>query len=251
MAWVAVAVAGSSLIGGFMSSSASEAASDAQSDAAAAQIAESRRQYNDIKELLKPYTQAGPGALQGQQNILGLGGYDAQRQAIRGIEESPQMAAMVKSGENAILQNASATGGLRGGNTQAALAQFRPSLLNQLIDQQYQRLGGLTTIGQNSAAGVGSAGQNASSSINSAYQQQGAAQAGNALAQGQAGSNVMSGLSQAAGLAFGSRPPTTGNQSYGYGVQGVSDIGGFAATPMFGDTSGFGSLGSGFYPTGY
>ena len=56
---------------------------------------------------------------------------------------------MVQQGQDAILQNASAIGGLRGGNTQAALAQFRPALLSQLIAEQYNRLGGLSSLGQN------------------------------------------------------------------------------------------------------
>ena len=51
---------------------------------------------------------------------------------------------MVRQGEEAILQGASATGGLRGGNVQAALAQFRPAMLNRFVQQQYERLGGLT-----------------------------------------------------------------------------------------------------------
>jgi hypothetical protein len=62
-------------------------------------------------------------------------------------------------------QTPRATGGLRGGNVQAALGQFQPQLLAQLIDQQYSRLGGLTSIGQNAAAGVGNAGMSTGNSI--------------------------------------------------------------------------------------
>ena len=97
------------------------------------------------------------GSLGAQEDLLGLNGADAQGRAISQIENSPYFSGLVKQGENAILQNASATGGLRGGNTQAALAQFRPNMLAAAIDQQYQRLGGLTSLGQNAAAGVGNA----------------------------------------------------------------------------------------------
>lgn len=204
MTWGLVAVAGATVVGGYMASSS---ASDAASSAAQAQgaasdksIEESQRQFNAIQELLKPYTSAGTGALAGQQALLGLSGADAQRQAIADIASGPQMQAMTKQGENAILQNASATGGLRGGNTQGALAQFRPQLLNQLIQQQYSNLGGLTSIGQNAAAGVGNAGQNSSNQIINALQQQGAAQAGSALAQGQAQSNMWSGIGNTASM---------------------------------------------------
>lgn len=204
MTWGLVAVAGATVVGGYMaSSSASDAASEAagaQSAASDKSIAESQRQFNAIQELLKPYTSAGTGALAGQQALLGLSGADAQQQAIAGISGGPQMAALTQQGENAILQNASATGGLRGGNVQGALAQFRPQLLNQLIQQQYGNLGGLTSIGQNAAAGVGNAGMQSSAQIQNALQQQGAAQAGSALAQGQAQSNMWGGISNTASM---------------------------------------------------
>jgi len=204
MTWGLVAVAGATVVAGYMTSkSASKAAgkaADAQSRSADAQIAESQRQFDSIQELLKPYTSAGTGALTGQQALLGLSGAKAQEQAISGIAGGPQMQAMTQQGENAILQNASATGGLRGGNTQGALAQFRPQLLNQLIQQQYGNLGGLTSIGQNAAAGVGNAGMQSSAQIQNALQQQGAAQAGSALAQGQAQSNMWGGISNTASM---------------------------------------------------
>lgn len=105
--------------------------------------------------------------------------------------------------KNAILQNASATGGLRGGNTQAALAQFRPQLLNQLINQRYQNLAGMTSLGQNAAAGTGNAGMQSASNISNLYQQSGAAQAGAALASGQASANMWNSVGSAIGTIGG------------------------------------------------
>ena len=204
MAWGLTAVAGATLVGGYMASqSASDAASTAagaQQASSAASIEESRRQFDKIQELLKPYADVGPLAVTQQKNLLGLGGADEQRAAIAGIESSPQMQAMLKQGENAILQNASATGGLRGGNVQGALAQFRPNLLSQLIQQRFANLGDLTSIGQNAAAGVGNAGQNSTNSIINSLQQSGAAQAGAALAQGQAQAGMWNNLSGTASM---------------------------------------------------
>lgn len=204
MTWGMVAVAGASVVAGYMASQsasdAADSAAQAQGDASAAQIRESRRQFNAIQDLLKPYTQAGTGALTAQQNLLGLNGGDEQQRAIDALGASPQMGALVKQGENAILQNASATGGLRGGNVQAALAQFRPQLLSQLIQQQYQNLGGITSIGQNAAAGVGNAGMQSSAQIQNALGQQGAAQAGAALASGQANAQMWSGMGNTASM---------------------------------------------------
>jgi hypothetical protein len=204
MTWGLVAVAGATVVGGYMASkSASKAASSAsaaQSRAADAQIAESQRQFDAIQELLKPYSEAGTGALAQQKALIGLGGAEAQQQAISALENSPTMQALTQQGETGILQNASATGGLRGGNVQAALAQFRPQLLSQLIQQQYSNLGGLVSVGQNAAAGVGNAGQNSSNQIIAALGQQGAAQAGNALAQGQAQAGMWNNIAGTASM---------------------------------------------------
>lgn len=166
-------------------------AADAASEAAALQaglsregIAEQRRQFDALKALLAPFVKTGTSALGGQADILGLNGDAAQNSAIASIQSSPQFSTLLKSGENAILQNASATGGLRGGNTQRALMEYSPSLLSKLIEQQYSRLGGLTSIGQNSAAQTGNAGMQTGVNIANLLGQQGAAQAGGILAQG-------------------------------------------------------------------
>ncbi len=165
---------------------ASKQAGDTQLIATEKGIAEQRRQFNKMVQLLSPYAQAGTGALKAQQNILGLGGAAAQRKAISGIEQSPYFQATAQQGESAILQNASATGGLRGGNTQGALAQFRPQLLNQLVQQQYANLGGITNMGQSAAAGQAAGGMQSAGAIGNLLSQGGAAQAQGYLGAGQA-----------------------------------------------------------------
>ena len=207
---VAAAVIGSAVVGGIGASqaakgqkSAANAAAAAQTAASDASIEEQRRQFDAIQELMKPYVNAGTQGLSGQQDLLGLNGAAKQQAAIDAINNSAAMNTYVQQGENALLQNASATGGLRGGNTQSALAQFRPQLLNQLVNQQYQNLAGLTSLGQNAAAGVGNAGMQSANNITNLLQQSGAAQAGNALALGQANANMWSGIGNAAGNATG------------------------------------------------
>lgn len=213
----------------YSATKSSGAAKDAAATGAAAQtqsaqlgIDEQRRQFDAIQKLLNPFVNAGTGALTGQQNLLGLNGAPAQQSAISGIQSSPQFSALAQQGEDAILANASATGGLRGGNVQGALAQFRPQLLSSLIDQQYQRLGGLTQVGQASAAGVGSAGLQTGSNVAQLLQQQGAATAGGALAAGRAdaigNAGIVNGLAgglgafQGLGGTFGA-PPRSGATS--------------------------------------
>lgn len=127
-------------------------------------------QQDYVKSLFNPYSQGGSNALQAQQNLLGLGGDGAQSAAISQINSSPYMQELMKQGESALLQNASATGGVRGGNTQGALAQFRPGMLNQLIQQQYANLGGLSSMGFNANSQLGQFGQNSTAMLGEAQQ---------------------------------------------------------------------------------
>jgi hypothetical protein len=248
-----IAVGGATLVSGLAQADAASSAAAAQSAASQAGIEEQRRQFDKVQELLKPYVEAGTSALGGfgpyqqagagaipilqqyaaagapalqqQQAIAGLLGPEAQRQAIASIEQGAGFQAQVRQGEEALLQRASATGGLRGGNIQAALAQFRPQMLQQAIEQQYGRLGGLagvggtiaqqlanagmgatetlSRLGQASAAGTGAAAQTSGSNIANLLQQQGAAQAGADIAQGRAFGAIPSAIAGGLGIFSG------------------------------------------------
>ncbi|CAB4160732.1 hypothetical protein UFOVP774_14 [uncultured Caudovirales phage] len=163
---------------------AAEAAAATQAAAAQAGIDEQKRQFDKLVELMSPYVTAGTGAMAEQQALIGLKGQEAQAAAVAQQEQSPIFQALTQQGENAILQNASATGGLRGGNVQAALSQFRPQVLNSLIEQQYNRLGGFTKLGQASAAGQAESGMASADSIANLLANQGAATAGGQIAKG-------------------------------------------------------------------
>lgn len=182
---------------------AAEAASRTQAAAAQAGIEEQRRQFDKFVELMAPYVTAGTGALGAQQALIGLGGQEAQRAAIAGIEQSPILQELTRQGEEALLQRASATGGLRGGNIQAALAQFRPQMLQQAIEQQYGRLGGLTALGQASAAGQGAQATSLGQNVASLLGQQGAAQAGGQIAAGSIPGQTFGNLLQIGGTVLG------------------------------------------------
>ena len=194
MPWgVAAAVVGSAVTGMVASSAQEDAAAtaaSAQTASSEASIAEQKRQFNEIQALLKPYVDSGASALGLQQNLIGIGGAQKQQELIDALQVSPQFQALQQQGENAILQNASATGGLRGGNVEAALAQFRPQVLSQLIDSQFNKLGSITNLGQASAAGQAAMGQASSNNISNLLGQQGQALAGQALASGQAQANL-------------------------------------------------------------
>jgi len=172
------AVVGSAVIGGVTQSRSAKSAAGAQERSAQAGIDEQGRQFDEMRRLLQPYVDVGQPALTAQQAQLGLLGPEQQQAAINQIAGSPLLQALTQQGEQALLQRASATGGLRGGNLQGALAQFRPAMLQAALDQQYARLGGLTALGQQSAAGVGTAGMQTGANTAALLGQAGAAQAG-------------------------------------------------------------------------
>jgi len=200
---------GSSLLSSGSQNRAIDRASAAQTAGSDAAIAEIRDARLAQEEILAPYVSAGTGdegvtgSLQATQALLGLLGEEGQANAISAIESGAEFQALSRQGEDAILQNASATGGLRGGNVQGALAQFRPALLSHTIDQRFRRLGGLNKISQASAAGVGAAGINASGGMAELLRQQGEAIGSGAIARGQSQSDLFSGIGKGIGLIAG------------------------------------------------
>ena len=244
---------GATLLSSSMQADAATEAAGIQAGASQAGIEEQRRQFDVIQKLLQPYVQAGTGAIgqfqpfqqagaqafEQQQALAGLRGPEAQRQAIAGIESGAGFQAQVQAGEEALLQRASATGGLRGGNIQAALAQFRPQMLQEEIDKQYSRLGGFAGTGlgvsealyrggQASAANQASQAGTLGSNVANLLGQQGAALAGGELGQAKAYGQLLNIPAQMAGMRAGG-----GGGGFG-GLQAA-----FSQTPVGG--SGFGT----------
>ena len=198
-----VAVGGATLVSGYMQGEAAKDAASTQAGASQAGIEEQRRQFDVVQKLLEPYVTGGTEAFKLQQALVGVQGPEAQRAAISAIEQGPAFQALTEQGENALLQRASATGGLRGGNVQAALAQFRPQILSQLIEQQYGQLGGLAKFGQASAAGTGAAAQETGANVAQLLAAQGAATAGGQMAAGKAFASIPSAISGGLGIFSG------------------------------------------------
>ena len=191
---------------------------------------------------LNNFAQAGQEGLSMQRALSGGMGPDAQKAAIAQIEQGPQMQAMIQQGENAMLQNASATGGLRGGNTQAALAQFRPQMLNQLVNQQYGRAGDMAQMGGNYSSQMSGQGANLAQYL--------AGAGGNVASQfAQGGQNaymdmMRMGQASAAGQAAGAQS-LGGNVADLMGQQGAAVAGaniarGQAQSNMFGQLGNLG-----------
>jgi len=266
MAVASALIGAAATIGGsLLKGSGANAAAELQAEGNAQAIAEQRRQFDRVQQLLAPYAQGGTGAFSqllalagaapqqtnwqayaqsnpalmqafnaqrinpyggGMQDLATFaqqwqqrndpradlsqfqtGGMDAQQQAISQFERSPMFQALARQGEEGILQNASATGGLRGGNVQGALGQFRPALLNQQIQQQLSTLSGIAGLGQNAAAGVGNAGMQSGNNISALLQDTGQARGYGALGSSAALGGGLSSLGDILGGALGGSGP--------------------------------------------
>lgn len=183
--------------------SAARDASRAQQQGTERGMAEQRRQFDMMQQLMKPYVEQGAGALQGQNDLLGLSGFDKQQGAIGNIENSPFFKSQYQQAENAMMQNAAATGGLRGGNFQEALADNRSNMLFGNVQQQLQNLSGVASNGQNAAAGLGGQGLQFGQNIAQGYNDIGQAKAGYQLAKGQINSGLLNTALKGGMMAFG------------------------------------------------
>jgi hypothetical protein len=152
-----------------MSASAAGDAADAQSQSAANNLQLAQQQYNTLQGQISPYLSAGQTGLTGYQDLLGANGNDAQGAAIGDIKNGAQYQGLMQTGNENILANASATGGLRGSNTSNTLANTGISTLNNLITQKLANYGTLMSAGQNALAtsnGVSSNFTNAATNAN-------------------------------------------------------------------------------------
>jgi len=225
-------IGGASILGGAVQSRAAQKAGKAQAQASEAGIEEQRRQFDIAQEMLRPYREAGLSAIGGMQPfqtggaqayqqqlaLAGLLGPEAEAAAIERVQMRPGFQAEIDAAEEALLQRASATGGLRGGNIQAALAEFRPQMLREAIEQEYGRFGGLAGAGletlgqlysggQASAANTASQAQRTGESIAGLMGEAGAARAGARLGKGAAVQGVLNLPMQVLGMQYGSGGP--------------------------------------------
>lgn len=189
--------AGVSLLGGILGGKSAKAAAKKQAEAYQRGIDEQHRQFDVTTGLIKPTVDFGQSALGPLGDILGLNGPEAQASAITTLKGSPAFTSRYDTGADTILQNSSATGGLRGGNTQNSLANFGSTLLDSVINGQTGNLFNAANLGTGAATSLGSLGQQNSQSIANLLGQQGGAQASGILGQSNA---LWNGVNSAAGF---------------------------------------------------
>lgn len=159
-----------SLIGGIFGGGSQKKAADKAAqlnyNAAMAGIAASERQFDQTRTDYAPFREAGYGALDRMSDLIGLGGQEAQQSELDLLRASPLFKSLYGAGEEAVLANASATGGLRGGNTQRSLYDLGEDTFSAVIRQQLSDLGGLVGIGSGATDAVSAYGARAVSDQN-------------------------------------------------------------------------------------
>lgn len=191
-------VAGAIVVGSaYQADQASDAAKDAgrvQADSSQLGIDEQRRQYDLTRQDLAPWMRAGSGALTLQQALLGLSGQEAQQAAYEQFKQSPGQAFLQARGQKNLLANASAIGGLGGGNVRSALVQQGVGFAQQDFGDWYNRIAGLSGTGQQTGAQLGGFGQQSAANIGNLLGNQGAARASGILGAQQANAQGMNNL---------------------------------------------------------
>ena len=200
MSWVAVAIGGAALVGYMGSQNAAQTQAAGQQQAAQTQ----QNTFNTITANSKPFMQAGYGATNSLQNLMGLGsastggapgGTDPSTGLANGyltqtfnptqdqLNQYPGYQFALQTGDQAIQNQSTPGAGALSGQTLKSLMNFNQqtansnyqNYFNQFQTQQnnvYNRLSQLAGLGQSAAANVGNSGT----------------QLGTGIAQAQAGS---------------------------------------------------------------
>lgn len=127
-------------------------AADASRDASELSAGFQREALDYLKTSQAPLLEAQQFGLSGLMDYFG----GNQQGLVDAAKQSPYYTSMLGQGEEAVLRNAAATGGLRSGTAKNALAANSQNVLNSAIGQQ---LGGLQTLAgfQPNTAGVAQA----------------------------------------------------------------------------------------------
>ncbi len=166
MSWGAVAIAGATVIGGFMSAQqraqAQTSANRANIAMSAEELAQQERQFGQSVTIgeerarskrefaggqLDPFSQTGRAANVQQAALLGLGTPEEQAAAMESFAESPGQRFMRERAEKSLLRNEAKIGGLGGGNVRSALVEQGVGFAAQDFGNQFARLGTVASRG--------------------------------------------------------------------------------------------------------
>jgi hypothetical protein len=235
MTWVAVAVGGGALVGGVLSSQGAKSAAGTQAGAQMNAANIGYNEFNTITGQEQPFMQAGYGA-QNELNYLlgtpgtkanpgakGTGGYGSLLQPFTTDmfhKYSPAYQFQQQQGMQGVLNQDASSQGAESGAASKDLINYNQSLagtafnnaFNQYQTQQgniYQRLAGVAQMGQAAAANTGQQGSALAANIGQSVASAGAAQAAGQVGQANAWSGALGTASYIPWLMKGNSVPPT------------------------------------------
>jgi hypothetical protein len=209
MTWGMTAVAGATLVTGYMGAQAAKGAAQTQADAAGQAMANERAMYEQSREDLAPYRESGYTALkdiEGMKPFLtSQFGPDQFAQYL-----DPSMAFRQRIGTQATERMANVGGGAISGNTLRALTDYGQNLASTEYGSAFNRFQTERGNIYNTLANIAGMGQGA---VNTGVR------AGESFAAGQTGLMTGSAAAQAAGTvgaanAYGGAASNLGNMAY-------------------------------------
>ncbi len=183
MTWVGIGVA---VVGGVASYESSRQAARAQVKSSKEAIAEQQAARAAQEERLEPFAAPGQAAIQQQAALTGLGTPEEQQQAFAAFTDSPGQQFLREQQERALVRQASAIGGLGGGNIRTALQQQAFGRAQTDIQNQFNRLASISGTARAAATDIGQFGAGTAANIGQLQQAGGAARASGILGQSQA-----------------------------------------------------------------
>lgn len=222
-----------------ISGSASESAANTEANAANNASALQLQMFEQTEQNEAPFLQAGTGALPFLQAGIGTGGGNVTGTGplnapftLADFKNSPGYEFQMNQGENAILNSASATGGVKSGNTLKGLTSYGEGVANQdywnaynaYVNAQNQKFDQLQTVagsGQNAAGNLGALSSQVGQSVGNNIVGAGNASAAGTIGLANAAGSGLNGLSSTAMLYqilnnnSGFNPQSGGNGWYG------------------------------------
>lgn len=176
------------IVGGIFGSKSASSQAKAQQAGYDASTQLGREQLEYIKKIMAPYQQTGQAALPALQGFINQP-QDKFSFSFQDYYKSPEYAALLGQTNEQALRTGAATGGIRGGDTQAALATIAPQLALQAEDRARQNFSlnqGAQLNRFNMLQGIAGLGTGAANQVGNAAQNFGQMAGQNAIASGQA-----------------------------------------------------------------
>lgn len=165
MSWAAVAGSAIAVVGGAINSSQSRKGQQAALRGQDAATAEQRRQYDQSREDMLPWLEAGQRSL-GTLERLNAGDFSS-------FNKSPDYQFRYDQGLQGLSRMAAARGNFRSGATDRDIIDYNQGQATQAYGDYYNRIAGLAGVGQTQSQSLGTLGQNYANNVGNIAQNTG------------------------------------------------------------------------------